>query len=84
MILVLPGVHARDLECRLVGLGAAGGEEEFLQPRRQHFQQLRAQLRARRSCVARRNIGQLPRLLGNGFDDARILVAQVDAHQLRS
>ena len=40
----LAGVHARDLEGRFVGLGAAGGEEEFFEALGQHFEQLGAEL----------------------------------------
>ena len=80
----LAGKHAGNLEGRFIGLGAAGGEEEFLQPRRQNLKQFGAQLRARRRCITGRNVGQLPRLLGNGFDHTRILVAEIDAHQLRA
>ena len=32
---------------------------------------------------SRADVGQLARLLGDGLDDARVLVAEVDAHQLR-
>ena len=80
----LAGVHAGDFEGRFVGLGAAGGEEEFVQSLGQHFEQLRAEAGAGRGGVAGRDIGKLARLLGDGLDDARILVAEVDAHQLRA
>ena len=39
----LAGKHARDFEGRFVGFGPAGGEEELLEPRGQHFKQLGAQ-----------------------------------------
>ena len=82
--LVLAGVHARDFEGRFVGLGAAGGEEEFVQAFGQHFEQLLAQARAGVGGVAGRGIAKLARLFGDGLDDARIFVAEVDAHQLRA
>jgi len=34
--------------------------------------------------MARRHVGQLTRLFGVGLDDARVLVAEVHAHQLRA
>ena len=84
MILFLPVIHAGDFEGRFVGLGAAGGEEEFVQALGKNFKQLGAEARARCGGVAGRDIAKLARLLGNGFDDAGIFVAQVDAHQLRA
>ena len=81
--LVLSGDHAGDFEGRLVGLGAAGGEEEFFDAGGQHFEQLGAEPRAGGGGVHRPHESQFPRLFGDGFDYARVFVPQVDAHQLR-
>ncbi len=84
MILVLPVYHACDFEGSLVGLGSAGGEEEFVEACGQDFEQLGAQLGTRGCCVTRCDVGQFARLLRDRFNDARIFVAEIDAHQLRA
>ncbi len=84
MILFLPGNHAGDFEGRFIGLGAAGGEEKFLYSLGKNFKQFGAEACARCGGVAGRDIAEFARLLGNGLDHAGILVAQVDAHQLRA
>ncbi len=78
------GEHAGDFEGRFVGLGAAGGEEEFVRSLGKDFKQLGAEARARGGGEAGSGIAQLARLLGDGLDDAGILVAEVDAHELRT
>ena len=83
MILVLPRIHAGDLEGSLVGLGARRGEKELGQPLRQNLQQKTAQLHPRIGRVARHDVCQLARLLFNRLNDGLILVPQVAAHQLR-
>ena len=70
--LVLPRNHAGDLECRFVGLGAAGGEKEFLQPFGQHLQQFGAQASPRRGRVSRRHVRQFSRL--GGLEPARTFI----------
>ena len=84
MIFVLPRKHARNFEGRLVGLSSACGEEELIQPLRQHFKQLFAEPGAGAGGMAGRDVGQLARLLGDGLNHAWILVPQVYAHQLRA
>ena len=81
--LVLSCDHAGDLERRLVGLRAAGREEEFFQPLRKDIEEFRTEPGARRRRIAGRDIGQFPRLLGDRLDHPRVLMAQVYAHQLR-
>ena len=75
-------VHARDLESGFVRVRSGSGEEEFFKTFRQNFQQQIAQLRARLRRVGRRNVGKSARLLLDGANYGRILVAEIDAHQL--
>ena len=80
---VFAGDHARDLEGRFIGLGAAGGKEEFINALGENFKQFLAEPRARRGGIAWGYVGKLAGLLGNRFHHAWILVTEVDAHQLR-
>jgi len=84
MILFLAGDHARDFEGGFVGLGAAGGEEKFVEAFGEDLKQFFAEAGTGVGGVAGRGIAQLARLFGDGRDDTGILVAEVDAHQLRA
>ncbi len=59
-------------------------KKNLFDPFGEDFEQLGAEARARRGGVAGRGIAKLARLLGDGLDDARVLVAEVDAHKLRA
>ena len=79
----LAGVHARDFEGRLIGLRPRRRKEEFLETGRKQLEQLLRQPRPRSGRKSRQNIRQLPRLLSDRLDHSRVLVAEIDAHQLR-
>jgi hypothetical protein len=79
----LAGVHARDLEGGLVGIGSRGGEEELGQSFGKDLEKKLAQLGAGRRRVERRSVGQRLRLPLDGLDDGLVVVAQVGTHQLR-
>ena len=67
--LVLSRHHASDLERGFIGLGAAGGEEEFLETRRQNLKKLGAEPGAGLGSVDRADKGEIARLLRDGLDD---------------
>ena len=79
----LAGVHARDLEGGFVGVGAGGGEEEFVEAFREHVEEELAEFGAGGGGVERRGVGQGRGLLLDRLDDRLIVVAEVRADELR-
>ncbi len=83
MILVLPVYMRAILKAASLASVPLVAKKNFSSPCGKDFEELCAEAGARGGRVAGRDIGQFARLLGDGLDDARILVAEVDAHQLR-
>jgi hypothetical protein len=78
----LAGVHAGDFEGGFVGVGAGGGEEEFDEAFGEDVEEETAELDAGVGGVGGGDVGEGAGLLGDGFDDGGIFVAEVDAHEL--
>ena len=84
MILVLPVNMRAILKAASLASVPLVAKKNFSKSLGQHFKQLGAQPRAGCGGVAGSDVGQFARLLGDGLNDARILVAEIDAHQLRA
>ena len=80
--LVTSGEEARDLDGVLVGIGSAVGEEEGVDIARSNLGELRTETRANFRRHERIRVGERRRLLGDGLNDARVAMPDVDGHEL--
>src|SRR5262249_3795356 len=76
--LMTTGRQLRRIDCSVVGLGAAVGEERFLQTARRNLRQLLGQIRLGLVGVKRRGMRDRIDLFGDRFVYARVRVAYAD------
>ena len=80
--LAAAGVQPRHADRVLVGVGAAVGEEDLVHAVGREVDDALRGLAARRVGVLRRDRSQRGRLVLDRLDDLRVLVADVDVHEL--
>ena len=81
--LVLARIHAGDLEGGLVGVGSGGGEEELVEVGGEDFEEELREFGAGGGGVEGGGVGEGGGLVLDGLDDGGVVVAEVDAHELR-